>query len=59
MLIGKQVSGGAGVTGNSGAGILIAPDGVYPVATDMTQSDIRNLGSTQTLAQNCILCPQQ
>ena len=29
VLIGKQVTGGAGITGNSGAGILIAPDGVY------------------------------
>jgi RHS repeat-associated protein len=29
VLIGKQVTGGAGITGNSGAGILIAPDGIY------------------------------
>ncbi|WP_052259602.1 hypothetical protein [Flavobacterium sp. KMS] len=29
LLVGKTVSGGAGITGNSGAGIVIAPDGIY------------------------------
>ncbi|MCF6133556.1 hypothetical protein [Flavobacterium wongokense] len=29
LLLGTSVSGGAGITGNGGGGIIIAPDGVY------------------------------
>ncbi len=29
LLVGKQVNGGAVITGTSGAGIVIAPDGIY------------------------------
>jgi RHS repeat-associated protein len=33
LLVGKTVTGGAGITGNSGAGIVIAPDGIYTYGT--------------------------